>query len=119
MTDLGTLGVYSYGNGINDVGQVVGSSATIEDLSSQHAFVWEGGKSYDLNSLVKLSTSGEYLTNATSVNDLSQIVATSNFGKTYVLTQVGAITPVPVPASMLLLGSGVAGLIAARRKKKA
>ncbi len=34
-------------------------------------------------------------------------------------TTAGGTAPVPVPATMLLMGSGIAGLIAARRKKKA
>jgi hypothetical protein len=32
---------------------------------------------------------------------------------------VGSTAPVPEPATMLLMGTGIAGLIAARRKKKA
>jgi probable HAF family extracellular repeat protein len=104
----------SVGNGINNAGQVVGSSATIEDLGTQHAFIWEDGMSYDLNSLVDLALSGEYLINATSINENSQIVAASNFGKTYVLTQGEIAFPVPIPGAFWLLVSGLAGL---RRKK--
>jgi probable HAF family extracellular repeat protein len=41
MKDLGTLGgVYSYGNGINIKGQVVGE-AQLADLYTTHAFLWK------------------------------------------------------------------------------
>lgn len=120
MADLGTPpGVSSYGNEINHAGQVAGSSATIQDLTTQHAFVWEGGKGFDLNSMVKLALD-EYLTGATSINDLSQILAVSNLGKTYVLTPntLVPISSVPIPGAALLLGSGLTGLAAVGRRRR-
>ena len=78
VTNLGTLGGnYSTGYGINDAGQVTGY-LTIAGNSIQHAFVYENGKMYDLNTLVQLAT-GEYLERSYSINELSQIVAVSNF----------------------------------------
>ncbi len=78
MMDLGSLGGnISAGYGINDAGQVTGY-LTIAGNSIQHAFVYENGKMYDLNTLVQLAT-GEYLERSYSINELSQIVAVSNF----------------------------------------
>jgi probable HAF family extracellular repeat protein len=116
MIDLGTLlgGSDSYGYGINDAGQVTGHSFIADD-SVNHAFVWEDGTMYDLNSFVNLGSSGEYLSSAYAINDFSQIVANSNLGKVYVLTP----SAVPIPGAVWLLGSSLVGLAGFRWKKKA
>jgi probable HAF family extracellular repeat protein len=116
VIDLGTLGgSYSKGGGINDSGQVVGWSHS-EDNSQIHAFVYDNGTMYDLNSFVQLAT-GEYLDNATAINELSQIVATSNRGKTYVITPTETCSPVPVPSSGILFSSSVALLAMLKRRR--
>ena len=48
--DIGTLGgAYSYGLGIKDAGEIVGSAQTSQGF--MNAFVWNGGKLKDLGTL--------------------------------------------------------------------
>jgi probable HAF family extracellular repeat protein len=75
--NLGTLpgGTHSYGNGINNHGQVVGDAIV---SGSRHAFLYtgtpgDGGQMYDLGTL-----GGSYVT-ATAINDSGQIVGASNY----------------------------------------
>ena len=67
--DLGTLGGdYASANGINDKGQVVGSSELTNNLV-MHAFLYANGKMVDLGSLPGLPNSS-----ASSINAQGQIV---------------------------------------------
>jgi probable HAF family extracellular repeat protein len=77
MTDLGALpgDIHSNGESINIEGEVVGRSANT-DFSSGSAFVWRNGVMTDLNTLIP-ANSGLYLMNATSNNDLGQIVGSA------------------------------------------
>src|SRR6202008_4360277 len=72
MTDLGTLGGYSYPFGINSQGQVVGTSIAAD--GQNHAFLYSDGTMYDLNQLVS-GLAGTLLSNAAAINDSGQIVA--------------------------------------------
>lgn len=70
MTDLGTLGgKHSSAKGINNFGQVIGSSLTQSEES--HAFLYSNGAMHDL------STLGGTYAEAFSINDNSQIVGCS------------------------------------------
>ena len=73
MTDLGTLaGDYSsYGNSINDEGQIVGVSCDINGNCSP--FLWQNGTMTDLNTLIP-TNSNLYLLSASTINDRGEIV---------------------------------------------
>jgi len=77
MRDLGTLPGqnYSYANGISDFGQVVGQAGTSANPFGLAGFIWTRGLGMrDLNKLTS-HRSGWYITEATAVSQLGQIVA--------------------------------------------
>jgi probable HAF family extracellular repeat protein len=68
IVDVGTLGgVYSWANGLNNRGQVVGFSTLTGDLTN-HAFLWERGTIQDLGTLGGIQSA------ANSLNDRGEIV---------------------------------------------
>src|SRR3954471_5850066 len=72
ITDLGTLGgTFSIATGVNDVGQVVGYSATADGVT--HAFLWQSGTMTDLGSLSAAGAGSR----ANGVNRLGQVVGNS------------------------------------------
>ncbi len=170
MTDLGTLigdNGHSMAADINDANQVAGSSWWSESAiiygANQGAFqavLWEGGQITLLGFLNEGATwYGGTSSNAHAVNNLGQVVGTSNdlaflwteedgmvnlndridpaFGWTlegaFDINDDGAIlclgdsgsggrlvmlNPVPVPAAVWLLGSGLIGLVGLRRRSR-
>lgn len=106
-TDLGTLGgSYSRAHGVNNAGQVVGDSLTVDGES--HAFAWglEGTGMVDLNSLVDLPGNA-WLYEALDINSSGQIIANGTNGHAYLITRQEA-SAVPDNATntlaLLLLG---------------
>ena len=77
MRDLGTFPgqTYSYANGISDYGQVVGQAGTSADPFNLTGFIWTRDRGMrDLNKLIA-HRAGWYITEATAVSQLGQIVA--------------------------------------------
>jgi probable HAF family extracellular repeat protein len=70
---LGTLGGISFGDAINDAGQVVGSLYYFP-ADSSHAFLYSNGQMMDLNDLID-SKLGITLFGSNGINNKGQIVA--------------------------------------------
>nr|WP_176573478.1 DUF3466 family protein [Nonomuraea pusilla] len=71
MRDLGVLpgGTGSVAYGINEAGQVVGTSRTNDGYYGQHAFVWQDGRMTDLNAVTTNLPADVSLELAYSIND--------------------------------------------------
>jgi probable HAF family extracellular repeat protein len=116
MIDLGTLGgAYSMATDLNNNGQVVGTAQTAS--GDFHAFLYSNGIMTDLTELVpgwsSLSIKASY---ANAINDSGQIVGYL-LGQDLSVTSF-LLTPVPLPPTVLLLGSGLLGLAGWRRFRK-
>ncbi len=130
MTDLGTMGFTgSKASDINNDGWVVGD---IYDEFSQfnRAFLFNDEEGMlDLYSLISGTDSDwEGLTYASAINDSGQITGWGTIASqveyegdliTVYSTHGFLMSPVPIPASVLLFGSGLIGLIGVSRRKKA
>ncbi|MDD2336419.1 MAG: DUF3466 family protein [Geobacteraceae bacterium] len=124
MIDLGALGEAgntSQAYDINEAGTIVGSS-------NGHAFMYSNGQMVDLNTFIDPSL-GITLTTATGINNLGQIVGYGTVetynsdGMLFLQERAFALTPsttpTPIPPTLLLFGSGLAGLGLFRRRTRA
>lgn len=104
---------------INDKGQIVGYSNSPAHDGSKAAFLYEDGTMINLNDYLKPELDWQ-LTRATDINELGQIIGVgfkNGVLTSYLLTPT-ELTQVPLPASAWLFVSGLAAIIAARRKQK-
>jgi probable HAF family extracellular repeat protein len=96
MIDIGTLGgVFSVVAGLNQRGQVVGSSNVTRDGSVDHAFLWERGSLHDLGTLGGdfsfanwIDDSGEAVGGATTPGNLALRAARWKNGR---VTNLGSL----------------------------
>ena len=97
VLDLGFSGAAA----INEIGQIVGGN-----------FFYENGQLYNLDELIESEISYTNL-KANDINELGQIVGQFDVnGESHAFL----MNPVPVPATILLLASGLIGLAGFRRK---
>lgn len=110
--DFGSLGVSSMAEGINNLGQIVGSYQTYND--NVFAFIWQDGVMSDLNSLVPSGSDWE-LGEALAINNSGQIVGGGTLNGQY---HGFLLTAVPEPSGMLTLAIGLAIVSYSSLRKK-
>ncbi len=114
--------------GINNIGEIVGSFSPggFFGITDAHGFLFSGGSFFQVDFPGSIATFAEGINNAGDIvgafTDAEEIVhgflATPALpGEGIELPQIsGSLSPVPEPATMLLLGSGLLSLVGLRRK---
>jgi probable HAF family extracellular repeat protein len=125
LEDIGVLDAnsdFSAGNGVNDLGQVVGYSSVFVDPNAtnsvNHAFLYSGGTMQDLTTLVpQLADFGD--TQGLQINDRGQIFGSGVRDRQTTYFLLTPASAAPEPGALALFGAvGLpAGLAAVRRRR--
>ena len=120
VTVLGTLGGdQSYAYDINDLGIIVGESTTYAGAPYARAFIYDSiNGMQNLNDFVLPGHEFEFFRAAGSINNAGLIAATGRINDTWHAVLMTPLTPVPVPTTILLLGSGLIGFAGMRKRFK-
>ena len=113
MVDLGISSGVSRANSINNSGQAVGYFDYNSPATPIRAFLYSKGAVYDLNNLIP-SNSGWALDSASGINNLGQIIGWGTNQNGYADSFL--LTPVPEPATLMVLALGFAGVALKRRR---
>ncbi|MFH1984375.1 MAG: VPLPA-CTERM sorting domain-containing protein [Pseudomonadota bacterium] len=71
----------------------------------------------DLSDMAAFGYVDMYLWSAEDLAAPYGVLRLTDNGETALMTYIAPTTPIPIPASIVLLGSGIAGVVAARRKR--
>lgn len=96
----------------NNLGEVIGSTFG----GPSGPVVWRDGQMYDVNQYL-MPGSGYTIDSLSRINDLGQILATGCTAAGCVQVLLAPVRE-PASAAMLVLGAGIIGLVARRRRCK-
>ncbi|CAN7214834.1 PEP-CTERM sorting domain-containing protein [Pseudoduganella sp. LjRoot289] len=116
MRALGSLTMNNSARAINNNGDVVGENWTDFTEQGKHAYLYQDGVQYDLDTL--LAGGGDWrITEVRDINDSGQIVGLAC--RDGVGCYAALLSPVPEPATYGMLLAGLAVVAAGRRIKRA
>ncbi len=103
---------------INNLGQIIGDAA-LTSSGDLFGFLWDNGTAYDLDTLVIDPNSNWAVNGASAINNNGQILVSARFNGQNTFALLTPVVSTPVPAAVWLFGSGLAGLFAMTRRRRA